>query len=113
MSHDLTPPHHSQSVAHFWHGTSTAVVPASPEPFVLRTADAHGGPRPWASQAGVSAPPRYAYVGDLIAIVFSVVAARAIGGEPVVAVVRCDADDLRPDPTYVEMLPNAEPRLLN
>lgn len=113
MSQDQTPPHPGQSVADFWHGTSTVVVPASPEPFVLRTVDAHGGPRPWANQAGVSAPPRYAYVDDLITIVFSMVAARAIGGEPVVTVVRYDADDLHPDPTYVEMLLNAEPHFLN
>lgn len=94
----------AQQLGDFWHGTSTAVVPTSPEPFELKPAAAHRQARVWGARAEVNAPARYAYVGDLIALAFAMVAAHELGGDPVLIVVRLHADDLAPDPSYLDVV---------
>jgi hypothetical protein len=84
-----------------WHGTTTTVVPASPQDFDLKSAAQHQGPSVWESSI---APRDLIYLGDAVSLVFARLAMDKLGGNPVLLDVEVPRSALRSDPSYLKAL---------
>lgn len=84
------------------HGTTDRLTGIGDEAWCLLPANRHDGKRVWTPETGYDAPSNLLYLGDPVAICFSVIAANALGGIPVVLAVDAEHIPLRADPAYVE-----------